>query len=166
MSLNDITLHPFTIKDLYKNTLVEDTPKPGTVKHSTDVLTVLGNNKKRITLIVQSKDAIHLPDEALNFLLGILSACKLTMEDVAILNIEKNSHVTYQLIASELKAETILLFGVDVSQIGLPIQFPHYQVQHYNNQVYLCAPVLPVLQNDKAEKISLWNSLKKVFSIL
>jgi hypothetical protein len=47
----------------------------------------------------------------------------------------------------------------------LPLQFPAYQIQKFNNQVYLAAPALHLLAQDKAEKTKLWNCLKQVFSI-
>ena len=166
MSLNDIILQPPLLQDLYKKTLIEvATEKVKTVK-SQATFSVLGNNKKGITVIVSNKDAIHVPDGELNFLLGILAACKLSMEDVAILNIEKNNEVSYQSIATELKAMTVLLFGISPAKLHLPLQFPDYQIQKYNNQVYLSAPLLTILEKDKAEKIKLWNCLKQVFSII
>ncbi|MES2429612.1 MAG: hypothetical protein V4556_01670 [Bacteroidota bacterium] len=167
MSLNNIELDAGTLYGLYKNSIIESiqkSPKKGlSAKIS---LSFLGNNSKRIAIVVSSDQAMHLPDEELNFLLGILSACKLSMDDVAIINLKKNNGTTYQLITSELKAGTVLLFGVTATQIEMPIEFPHYQLQKFNNQLYLSAPLLHKLQNDKAEKIMLWNCLKQVFSII
>jgi len=165
MSLNDMSLDPVLLQDLYKNTLVDIASKKAKTTKPQGSFSFLGNNKKGIAIIVSSKEAIHLADDELSFLLGILSACKLTMEDVAIMNIEKNNQATYQTIEAELKAKVILLFGVSTDQIQLPIQFPDYQIQKYNSQVYLSAPILGNIEKDKAEKIKLWNSLKQVFSI-
>ena len=95
--------------------------------------------------------------------MGILGACNLSMEDVALVNMNKNTGLTYISISEQLKAETILLFGVQPSALELPLQFPEYQVQKYNNQVYLSAPILTKLQGDKAEKLKLWNCLKQIF---
>ncbi|MGG9971426.1 hypothetical protein ACQ33O_06500 [Ferruginibacter sp. SUN002] len=165
MSLNDIKLEPVLVQELYKRSLVDINIEKKKTVSSKATFSFLGNNKKGIAIVISSKEAIHLPDEALNFLLGILSACKLSMEDVAILNVEKNKEVTYQSIASELKANTVLLFGVTAASLELPIQFPDYQIQRYNNQVYLSAPTLSALEKDKVEKVKLWNCLKQVFGI-
>lgn len=115
--------------------------------------------------MVNNSEAMYLPDEELNFLLGILNACKLNMDDVGIINLHKNENTSYHLIASELKADKIFLFGATASDIELPLSFPDYQVQKYNNQVYLSAPPLKALQHDKAEKTKLWNCLKQIFSV-
>lgn len=165
MSLNDITLNPVLLQDLYKNSLVEIVSKKTKAAKVEGTFSFLGNNKKGIVIVVSSNDAIHLADDELNFLLAILSPCKLSMEDVAILNIQKNNQAVYQTIESDLKAKTILLFGVTTDQIQLPIQFPDYQIQKYNSQVYLSAPKLGNIEKDKAEKVKLWNCLKQVFSI-
>ncbi len=166
MSLDNIELTPFLIKELFKNSLVEfyeteSEKKPKVVLP----FNVLGNNRSRVVIIIENDETIYLPDTQLNFLLGILSACKLSMEDVAILNIKKNKGVSYKAIELELKAEKIILFGVSAVQIELPIEFPRYQIQQYNNQTYVNAAPLSHLQDDKAEKTKLWNCLKQLFSI-
>ena len=166
MSLDNIELTPFLIQELFKNSLIElyDIEPEKEIKQVLP-FNVLGNNKKKVIIIVENDETLYLPDGELNFLLGILSACKLTMEDVAILNIKKNKSVSYKSIELELKAEKIILFGVVSIQIELPFEFPHYQIQQYNNQTYVSAAMLLHIQDDKAEKTKLWNCLKQVFSI-
>ncbi len=166
MSINDMVLPPDTLYDLYKNVLVDDAAKNHTsANKKANGFSILGNNSRQITILVSSAEFIHLPDAELNFLMGVLAACKLSMDNVAILNIDKNNSVTYQGIAAELKANSVLLFGITPAQIELPLQFPNYQIQKYNNQVYLSAPPLSTIQNDKAEKMKLWNCLKQIFPI-
>ncbi len=166
MSLDNIELTPFLIQELFKNSLVEFYDTEPEKKTKVDLpFNVLGNNRNRVIIIIENDETIYLPDTQLNFLLGILSACKLTMDDVAILNIKKNKTVSYKAIELELKAEKIILFGVSAVQIELPIEFPYYQIQQYNNQTYVNAAPLSHLQDDKAEKTKLWNCLKLLFSI-
>jgi hypothetical protein len=87
------------------------------------------------------------------------------MEDVAILNLKKNPSINYQLITTELQSEKVFLFGVQPDQIELPVKFPTYQIQNYNNQVYLAAPPLSQFQDNKAEKTKLWICLQQIFNI-
>lgn len=166
MSLDNIQLPPIVIQDLYRNSLVDlnnGNAKAATIK-STSV-PFLGSNQKRICIAVQDDNALYLSDDLLNFLLGILGACKLSMADVALVNAAKNSGISYAVLQEQLTAETVLLFGVTTQQLQLPMQFPLYQIQKFNNQAYLAAPALQLLQQDKAEKTKLWNSLKQLFSI-
>lgn len=166
MSLDNIQLPANLIASLYNKSLYDLKPyKPEQVINNEEKLLFLGDNIKRITIIVKDEDAIYLPDDQLSFLLGILTACKLSMADVSIINLAKNQQCTYKEISNILKSEIVLLFGLHPDAISLPLQIPHYQVQKFNNQVFLSSVSLIQLQNDKTEKLKLWNCLKKIFSI-
>ena len=166
MSLNNIQLPSIVLQQLFKHSLIdlknEQEPEEKIISKK---FATLGNNSKQIVILVSSDETMYLPDEELNFLLGILAACSLTMDDVAILNIKKNLSVHYKTVTKELKPEKLLLFGVKPAQIELPLDFPYYQVQRYNNQVYLTAPLLLNIKENKAEKTNLWNCLKQIFAI-
>lgn len=163
MSLNDIVLPAKSVVELYKNSLVEDKSSSKSKAAQQGAVSVLGKNLKHIIILVANKEAAFLPDDELNFLLGILSACKLNMDDVGIVNLAKNEALSYTQISSDLKAEKLLLFGVKPDDIQLPLSFPQYQLQRYNEQLYLAAPALSNLQDNKDEKLKLWNSLKQIF---
>jgi hypothetical protein len=166
MSLDNIHLAGVTLQELYKKSLVEvKSQKAEEKKTEAASLNILGKNLKKIVLIVNNTEAAFLTDEELNFLLGILSACKLNMDDVGILNLAKNKNTGYEMLSKEFNAEKVFLFGVEPGEINLPLAFPLYQVQQFKNQQYLSAPALSALQHDKAEKTKLWNCLKKIFSI-
>jgi DNA polymerase III psi subunit len=166
MSLDNIQLPSIVLQQLYKYSLTDlKNEQKREAKTPSNEFTILGNNRSRILIIVANDEALYLPDGELKFLLGILAACNLTMEDVAILNIKKNKPVTYQTVTQELKPEKLFLFGVDPAGIALPLDFPNYQIQQYNNQTYLTAPLLSHFQDNKAEKTKLWNCLKQIFGI-
>jgi len=166
MSLDNIQLPAFLIQELYKNSLVEfESPEPVQKIEVKSSINILGNNRSKVIIVVENNEAAFLPDNQLNFLLGILSACKLIMEDVAIINIYINKAITYKAITLELKAEKIILFGVTPAQLHLPVEFPSYQIQQYNNQTYVTAAMLADIESDKTEKTKLWNCLKQIFAI-
>ena len=166
MSLDNIQLPAIVLQDLFANALVDlKTGNTEPASLTAGKLSFLGENKKKISIIVDHAEVLYLPDDELNFLLGILSACKLSMADVALLNCSKNPSITYKNISEQLSAEKILLFGIEASRLELPLQFPHYQIQNYNNQVYLSSPALKILADNKEEKIKLWGCLKQVFAI-
>ncbi len=157
MSLDNIQLTPIVLEGLFSKSLYDLKPA--------GIVSFLGENRRKIAVLVRATAAMYLPEDELNFLAGILTACKLSMADIALINVEKNTGLSYTLMTDQVKAETVLLFGVDPAELSLPLQFPHYQLQHFNNQVYLSSVPLQVLQADKQEKMKLWNSLKKVFSL-
>lgn len=166
MSLDNIQLPPVTVAALYKKSLVElKSETAGQLIGAAHSISILGKNAKGIVIIVSNTGTAFLPDEELSFLLGILNACKLNMDDVGILNLQKNEGIDYITIAKELRTDKIFLFGPGAGDIKLPLSFPRYQIQKYNNQVYLTAPSLNEMQHDKAEKTKLWNCLKQIFSI-
>jgi len=166
MSLDNIQLPAIVLQDLFTNSLVDlKTANAESATVSAGDLSFLGENKKKVSIVVDHTNVIYLPDDELNFLLGILSACKLSMADVALLNFAKNPSVTYKELSEQLSAEKILLFGIKPSALELPLQFPYYQIQNYNNQVYLSSPDLKTLADNKEEKIKLWACLKQVFAI-
>jgi hypothetical protein len=166
MSLDNINLPPLVLQQLFTHTLIEAKNNPTVDSKSTEKpFLTLGNNQKKVLILVESEETLYLPDNQLNFLLGILAACNLTMEDVAILNIKKNPSVNYQRITDELKSEKVFLFGLQPDQIELPVNFPTYQIQKFNNQVYLAAPALSNFHDNKAEKTRLWICLQQIFNI-
>lgn len=146
---------------LYKDVLIEMSATSAPEKKQ---LKYLGNNQKNILVIVSHQPVPFLPDEELVFLTNILSACKLGIADIGIVNNYGVDQTDLQnIIHSE--AKNVLLFGVEPFAIGLPVNFPAFQLQAFNNRIYLHAPALSQIENDKGLKASLWTSLKALFEI-
>lgn len=166
MSFENIQLPPFLIQDLYKDLLIEekksqlisDTLKKGEISY-------LGKNEKNILVLVNEENIPFLPDNDLNFLIVILGACKLSMTDIALVNFKHNSSLNNKVLTAKFNPAKNLLFGVEPSALELPLHFPHYQIQQYNNQAYLSGPSLKEISSDKQLKQQLWDSLKKLFSL-
>lgn len=166
MSLDNIQLSPQLMQDLYRNSLVDLNPaKPGAASPQPRENGYLGNNKKAVTILVDAPGCSYLAEDDLNFLLGILTACKLSMDDVALLNMANAAVRDLAALNQLLNPSRIFLFGLSPAALQLPLVFPHYQVQQYNGQVFLAAPALAQLRDDKAEKMKLWGCLKTIFQI-
>lgn len=171
MSINKIALNNVLVADLYKNVLIADTDKKE--KKSQDSLSTvlesdvkfLGNNKKNILILVAYNNYLHLPDNDLTFLGNILTACKLSLDDVAIVNKNNCTTFTYKEFVEKLNAEKILLIGIEPVTLDLPISFPQFQIQAFSNVSYLSAPTLSEIEKDKKIKVSFWNALKRLFDI-
>jgi hypothetical protein len=188
MNSENNMLPPFVIASLYKDDLVlvddmehnskpsskPETKKSGAAQHAPEIIqtskpiSFLGNNQKKVTILLQDHTAVHVADESLQFLTAILAACKLNMGDVAIVN-TANQAVNYAQIKSELQPTALLLFNITAATIALPFEVPQYQVQQYDNCTLLfSAPLQAMLVKDetaKTEKGKLWNALKKTFNI-
>jgi hypothetical protein len=168
MSLQNVQLSADTIARLYTAPLVDmNAERVGStaITEAAQDCRFLGSNKKNITILVSAGDVSFLPDHSFSFLTGILNACKLTMEDVALVNISSLEDTGYAGIYKSTKPAISLLFDVSPNDIGLPLQFPYFQVHKYNSITYLSSPSLALLENDKAAKAALWSSLKTIFQL-
>lgn len=165
MSLKNVKLPEILIANLYTAPLV-DLQSTAEAPASTETGSkFLGSNQKQITILVNVNDATYLSDRSLAFLTGVLNACKLNMADVAVINIHQSENRYYPDINSITRPKIELLFGVSPREIGLPVHFPHFQVQPYNKVVYLCAPALTSIEEDKLFKAQLWACLKSIFQL-
>lgn len=178
MSINNIDLPPYCVAALYSHFLVADTAgeqasttmaksaiAPTTRIAEDKQWKYLGNNLKNILILVHNAEAVHLPDNELSFLTSILVACKLSVADVAIINRQLYPTVGYDVFTTNLQVKTMLLFGISPLAIDLPLNFPAYQVQHFNGVNYIHGPALTDIEKNKEQKMQLWNSLKRVFEI-
>ena len=125
MSLDNFQLPPFLAGELYRNSLVDLDSKQLKNKSlkGNDGLVYLGSNKKNILLIVNEENAVYLAEEDLNFLIDILTACKLSLADTALINFHKNPGIDYKTLQQHFKPETIICLGIDLASLGLPTKF-------------------------------------------
>jgi hypothetical protein len=163
--LNHIKLTAGMIAGLYKDQLVEEQAQivpVDPVKKANGTFKYLGENKKNILVLTDYNDVVFLPDEHLAFLTTILNACKISLGDVAIINIAQ-TETDYRELKIQLNQQKALLFNVEPAQIQLPVSFPTFQVQSFDGCQYLLSPSLNTLENDKALKGKLWTSLQRLF---
>lgn len=171
----NIKLPDFIIADLYKSSLVvldEDTAKPAA--EAAPVATVaaekpfyFGNNAQHISIVLHNTAHVFTDDESLQLLSNVLAALNFTIADVAIIN-HHRTPVSYTQINEALQPRVCLLFGVDTQALQLPIIIPNYQLQRYENCVFIQACAIDEMKanddNAKAEKRKLWNALKAAFN--
>lgn len=165
MSLDKIQLPPFVIQDLFQKSLVDINTTSDKIKAKPNEINFFGGNRQRIVLLVNNPDVVFMADGQLTFLSGILSACKLAFEDIALINIAALPAVSYKTISENFNPTVIILFGIPPEQLQLPFVIPEFQKQSYNNQVYLSVPDLNNLENNKDLKRKLWVVLQQIFSL-
>jgi hypothetical protein len=165
MSLENIQLPAVTIQHLYKYSLIAATTDEETGDTSTTNHKFLGGNRRGIILLVDNNEATFLPELQLDFLMGILTACKLTLDDIALINLGKRGPSHYREILSNLNPKTILVFGISFSAIELPFKIPEFQVQSFDDLTYLSIPSITLVQDSKELKRKLWLCLKQIFSL-
>lgn len=166
MSLDNIQLPPAILPGLYKKSLISlDADQQITATSPIVAWPRLGKNKRSVLIIVDEKDVAFLSDNDLKFLVGILNACRLGMEDITLVNYNRIPGMNAASIAQQFAPDTIIFFGIEPAILDFPLQFPQYKLQAYSNQTYLYAATLSRISKDKEQKTLLWNCLKTLFSI-
>ncbi|MBL7740465.1 MAG: hypothetical protein JNK14_14705 [Chitinophagaceae bacterium] len=125
----------------------------------------LGENQKNILVLVNYPGTVYLPDEELNFLTNMLTACKLSLADVAVVNSSTDEGIGYKDAITHFKSRIIFLFGIAPLSFGLPVDFPHFQVQSFANVTFLYTPALEECRKDGVLKSKLWVCLRRIFGI-
>jgi hypothetical protein len=181
MNLNNIDLSPALLASLYPGSLVLPEIEINPEKQIDSKKSVsdqnsgskagdtgrkwLGNNEKNILIAVKHPNNVYLPDEELELLKNILGACKLSLGDVAVVNINNENTAGWKELTGYLKSRIVLLFDVEPSGWGLPVSFPAYQLQPFNGITWLYTPPLNLIASDKVEKSKLWVCLKRLFNL-
>ncbi len=191
MSLNDIILTPGSLTGLYASALVQvDGAKTSPHAHghgdadagtgadakeparpaapaasAASPFKHLGNNRCSILVLVNYAGKAYLPDEELEFLTKMLLACKLSLDDVAIVNTNHYRDMISSDYLRYFKPLTVFLFGIEPSGFGLPVSFPMYQVQSVAGVTFLYTPPLEDRLKDELFKSRLWISLKRIFNL-
>jgi len=192
MSLNNIQLKDLVVSELYRDNLLASaspasspvaTASPASAQ-ATPAVTAppaqapsapsstgykfLGNNSGKISIIVNAPDAPFLPDDQLSVLTRMLDACRMNIGDVAIVN-HAAAPVVINTLKQQLQPAFVLLFGPTPRDIGLPMDFPVFKIQPYDQSTYLTAPSLADMvhpgDDSKLLKSKLWVCLKTLFGI-
>jgi hypothetical protein len=181
MSINNIALSDLIVTEWYGDTALVPGPagppavaqpimeKPAPIQPvDPSTYKFLGKNNRRISIIVDSPGAAFLPDPQLEFLTKILEACRMNIGDVAIIN-HHTTPVAITALRQQLQPQNILLFGIEPTAIRLPINFPEFKLQPYDQCTYLSAPPLQQLVANTADakllKSKLWVCLKTLFNV-
>ncbi|MEO6843703.1 MAG: hypothetical protein ABI184_00950 [Ginsengibacter sp.] len=163
MSLDTIRLSKNARQILFAKSLVEAAPAEELADKGTQIrINSLGGNKKNILFLVTDSQNKFLPDEQMDLLSNLISACKLTMADIALVNYYDIS-LNYLQLSGHFQSKKVLMFGIETSALQLPFTIPHFQIQPFLEQLYVTAPPLNHFLNNKDLKKELWTCLQKLF---
>ncbi len=163
MSLNNIKLDFTLAAAWYVDALIADETEQQALAAPPEPLPLLGNFERKILILVRDPDHAFLGDEDLSFLTGILSACKMSLADVGILNLHTLPNLTADRIQSAIAPSAWWLFGIDSPSIGLPAMSDTARTYSHQNNPLFWAPDLRQLANNPLAKRTLWGLLKKQY---
>ena len=131
-------------------------------------LKYLGDHLKQIMIIVKDENAVHLNETDLGLLSSILNACKLTLADVALVNLAKQPFSLQDLLAT-LPSVLVISFEVTSAQLKIKLPTTLYK-QIILGEIHLLfsnslASMQGPEQHAKMEKSKLWTALKQLFKL-
>jgi hypothetical protein len=177
MGINDLPLTPELIAALYPETLVsgnlmESAGKPRETPQQdlspAPVYPFLGMNKRSICFLVNYPDDPFIPDEQLAFIEKILTVCKCSMEDIALINTSPHS-IRLEELKRQVHPEIIFLWGIRAATAGIKENLKEFSITAIDGISVI--PVLtPELMNQESTegkelKTRLWACLRKLFSL-
>lgn len=118
----------------------------------------------KIVVVTPEDLTINTNAPQLILLNNILQACKIHPQEVKMITLHPDKS-NYKQISKEYSPLYILLFGIIPAAIELPVFFPHFQLQKFDQIFYLSSPTLQEIDIDKQQKTKLWNTLKIAFSL-
>jgi hypothetical protein len=173
MGINHLQLTPELIAALYPESLVagidpQPVEKAAKANGSAPAYPFLGKNNRSISFLTHYPDGGFLPEEQLVFLQKILTACKYSLDDIALINTSK---LSFELAELRIQFHPLIIFlwGIQPASVGLTPDLPDLRISLLDG-----ISVIPVLSpglmsSDKPEGIELkkrlWACLKKLFTL-
>lgn len=165
MSFENFQLQPNNVSELYNNSefILEESQANA---RSIDVHPpkFLGNFGQQILILILNDTQQFLPDSELDLLTAILSACKLNLGDVALVNLRNLNPIDAASLITDMQAKKVMTFGCHEKLNALQ----HAAIngmEQIGGAPVLIAPALQTLQADAHAKKSLWASLKLFFQL-
>lgn len=163
MSLDQLQLDPYLLARIYIQPIIPGESAPVvTEQKSIPQVKFLGENQKNIALFIQNENEAYLNDELFNLLANILNACKLSMQDVALINIVNYPALPLTGWQQAVSLQRGIAFGITPASLGLE-PLPPYQIHTAGGIQLLFSDPLQSIAEDKALKAKLWTGLKQLF---
>ncbi len=128
----------------------------------------LGEHQKKILVLVQDPDAVHLNERAFDLLTSILYACKLTIADIALINLANKNFSLHQIL-TKVPSDFVLVFDINPTQLKIKLPTKLYTPILLGETHLLFSNNLSQMQGidqaSKIEKTKLWTALKIIFKL-
>jgi hypothetical protein len=165
MALNKVKLDPYYLARLYRQPLIPyfDRNKLKPEKQEPDQV-FLGNNRQNILFLIFNKKEIFLSEPLFTFLTQILKACKLSMNDIALVNWANVQENELKELTQQLAPHKMILFGPVIPEI-FPENHPKNEVWTTTGIHHLYTDPLEDLYDNKHLKTDFWKGLQQLFEL-
>lgn len=159
---------------LNKQTTLPDAENTQTIPLKTQPITIptltqnikpnynyIGDNNKSILILVNETDFDILNNADMLALNKLLAARKLQQKDVAILNIQKNNHLSFKLLKDFFGFNKLVLFGINPKVLEITGIIAN-QICNFEDIPILGTWHLKQMQLDEKKKLTFWTEFKKL----
>lgn len=122
----------------------------------------LGRYAKKIVWMVHDPVNKYTGDAEFNLLTSILNACKMSMEDIALVNVASGD-ISFAQIQQQLLPHTLVALGVDTS--FFPVPAPPFSLLTIEGTTVITGEGLATLLGNREYKAKLWQLLKNHFRL-
>jgi hypothetical protein len=130
-------------------------PKPS----SKPAYEYLGENNKSFLVVINNTEKDFLAKADLEFLLKIIKAKGLVLEDIAILNKAKYKNLSFDNLKEFFAFNKMLTFGINPKEFGV-VGIESNKKCNFKNTTILGTWDLSLLNSDVKKKTTFWNELK------
>ncbi|ACU59099.1 hypothetical protein [Chitinophaga pinensis] len=165
MSFDKLQLDPYILARIYNQPIIPGKKEPvAVVAEAAPKVKFLGENQKNIGLFIQNAGDAYLNDDLFNLLTNILNACKLGVQDIALINTAQYGNLPFSTWQTAVPMKQAVLFGIPPAAMGLEA-VSTYQLVQVNGCQLICSDDLQIISQDKMLKGKLWMGLKQLLGI-
>ena len=165
MGFETIQLTDQQLEEFYSSHLII-TEKTGQIKPETTLKTtgtgITGKNKKQFVWVVNEPDYPFLNDADFQFLSEVISACKMNIDDIALVNLAQNNPDFGDLLEQLQPKFLIVSFS---EQNWIAVKAEAYTLQSEQNYQLYITEKLQIIRTDKVKKSKLWLALKQMLGL-
>ena len=125
----------------------------------TIIFDYLGENNKYFLLLVNYPEHKIMAPKELEALQAILSAKKMELNDVAIVNMHRYPSITVQQLKAYFACNKIVLFGISPTQLQIPTLYSNQTTEHQGIKLLATFAFSEMMDNVEKKK-AFWNVMK------
>ena len=186
MKVEKTILPPTVLVSLYKDSLVlaekeikpvqiAENKLPGkeqqTIPEASEMaspIKYLGDHHKKILVVVNDPESVYLNETDFILLTSILNACRLTIVDIALINVGNQKAGLHEML-TKLPSLLVIAFDIDAKALKIKLPSTLYKTTPLGETNLLFSAALSTMQGSsldaKKEKGKLWTVLKQIFQL-
>ena len=146
----------------------EEAAAPEEVIEALNNFKYLGDHHKKIVVLVSDPASVYLNEADFILLTSILNACRLTIADIALVNLGNQKAGLHQIL-NLLPSKLVIAFELDSKALKIKLPTQLYKVIPLGENNLLFSKSLASMQGTdiaaKQEKAKLWAVLKQIFQL-